>query len=258
MAGKNFLSILIRRILGADSEVQRVSSSLAKVASREACLREASVLLDMGCRDGSCAQELLQAVKSYNQSRNEPNDSGKMLIGVDINQECLCQALVRFPCVMADLERSAWPFKDDSVPCVILNQILEHLANPFHALSESQRVLKVGGCLVVGIPNLAGLPNRLYLLFGRQPIATSFPGPHVRGFTYSCMKAFLESNHNFSMVSSFGSCFYPFPPPISEWAGRLFPSGSSYVFFILKKTSNQKSNPWKEAVGLTHETVFSR
>ena len=51
------------------------------------------------------------------------------------------------------------------------------------------RVTKTKGYILVGIPYLAHLINRIYLMFGVQPMCIHLDGPHVRGYTH---KAFVE------------------------------------------------------------------
>lgn len=46
------------------------------------------------------------------------------------------------------------PLKDASIRTVILNNTLEHVANPFQVISEVNRVMKPGGVLLVAIPFL--------------------------------------------------------------------------------------------------------
>ena len=68
-----------------------------------------------------------------------------------------------------NLEKDPFPFPDESIDYLIANQILEHCKEIFWILHEATRVLKVGGSIYVGVPNLASLHSRLLLLFGFQP-----------------------------------------------------------------------------------------
>jgi len=42
--------------------------------------------------------------------------------------------------------------EDDSLDCVLLLEVLEHLDEPAVALHEIRRVLRPGGCLLLGVP----------------------------------------------------------------------------------------------------------
>lgn len=68
-----------------------------------------------------------------------------------------------------NIERDPFPFTDKSVDVVIANQVLEHCKEVFWIFSEVSRILKPGGCFIVGVPNLAALHNRFLLALGYQP-----------------------------------------------------------------------------------------
>jgi ubiquinone/menaquinone biosynthesis C-methylase UbiE len=67
-----------------------------------------------------------------------------------------------------DLVRDALPFPSASFDMVMFLAVIEHLPmSPKRVLEEAKRVLKPGGVLVLEVPNIACLRNRLKLLFGR-------------------------------------------------------------------------------------------
>lgn len=73
--------------------------------------------------------------------------------------------------VKADLERCQLSLLDEYADCIILTEVLEYL-NPYyisHALSEINRILKLGGIFILTTPNIASLFRRLKLLLGLQP-----------------------------------------------------------------------------------------
>lgn len=247
----NPLKQLLRRLLGADEEEQRFHATFNRVVATEGHLRGVSgLLLDVGARDAVYTRRFLDAV-------NACGDNGPWsVVATDVSPAYLSKARERFTCLAMDAERQDWPLRSRVVSCVILNQLLEHLHDPFHVLGEADRVLKVGGLLLIGVPNLAGLVNRCYLLLGRQPPAVHFPGPHPRGYTFRAMRNFLATNPNFTLIRSFGACCYPFPPPLSEWAGRRWPSGASFVFFVARKVADRQPSPWFSGREATGETVF--
>ena len=57
--------------------------------------------------------------------------------------------------VNCDLNRM-WPLGSNSVGVIIANDILEHLADPIHAMSEIHRVLCHGGLLLSSTPSTDG------------------------------------------------------------------------------------------------------
>ena len=138
-----------------------------------------------------------------------------------------------------NLERESLPFNDEAFDIVMCNQVLEHVKELFWVVSELSRVCKVGGCLVIGVPNLGSLHNRVLLLFGQQPSAIHVFGPHVRGFTNSGLCDFLEATGSMRVERIVGSNFYPFSPKRSRPLARLFPGFAVSSFLTVRKLTNQ-------------------
>jgi SAM-dependent methyltransferase len=137
-----------------------------------------------------------------------------------------------------NLERERLPFEDGFFDVVICNQVLEHLKEIFWTTSELSRVTKVGGKLVIGVPNLGSLHNRLSLMFGRQPPAMRVFGPHVRGYTASGMTDFLERGGFLKVSKIFGGNFYPLPPSTSRLMSNYFPSLSVSSFYVVERVKD--------------------
>lgn len=130
-----------------------------------------------------------------------------------------------------------FPFEDESFDFIIANQILEHMKEVFWVMHEITRVLKVGGRLVVGVPNVASLHNRLGLLLGKHPTQSKTCSAHVRVFSKNDFLLFLEEGfpQGYSLESFAGSQFYPFPKKMSRFFASLCPQSAFSIFFLLKK-----------------------
>ncbi|HQN65665.1 MAG TPA: methyltransferase domain-containing protein [Methylophilus sp.] len=137
-----------------------------------------------------------------------------------------------------NLERDKLPHADESFDVVMNNQVLEHVKELFWVVSELSRVCKVGGHLVIGVPNLGSLHNRIALLFGKQPPAIHVFGPHIRGFTNAGLRDFLEEGNILRVEQITGGNFYPFPASISRHLARWFPGLAVSSFFVIRKLSN--------------------
>jgi SAM-dependent methyltransferase len=143
-----------------------------------------------------------------------------------------------------NIEKDIFPFPDKSVDIIIANQIIEHLKEIFWVFHQASRVLKIGGSLIIGVPNIAALHNRLLLLFGKQPSQLKNWSAHVRGWTKNDLLNFLENcnTDGYSLKDFGGSNFYPFPPIISIPLAKIFPNlawGSFFHFIKKKEYSNE-------------------
>ena len=206
------------------------------------------VVLDIGCGEGRD----LAAVGA----RLAPRPT--TLWGIDNSQHHV-ETLGRsgFRTIQSDIERDRLPFDDASIDLVIANQILEHLKEIFWVLGELSRVLKPGGTLIVGVPNLAAFHNRFLLLFGDQPVCLRTLGPHVRGFTRKDLTAFLQSNNIFEVLDCKGSHVYPFPIAAGRWLARRRPGLASAIFLRVRRTGSP-SNFLSILDGIRLETNFHR
>ena len=136
-----------------------------------------------------------------------------------------------------NIERDIYPFSDKSVDIIIANQILEHLKEVFWTFHQATRILKKGGSLIIGVPNIAALHNRLLLLLGKQPTPLKNSSAHVRGWTKSDLLSFLNNcyENGYSLKDYGGSNFYPFPPLVSKPLAKIFPNMAWGSFFHLIK-----------------------
>jgi hypothetical protein len=104
-----------------------------------------------------------------------------------------------------DVEAAQFPAPDGHFDLVVWNRDLVTVTNVVPALREVRRVLRPGGILVVAVPNLAALHNRLLLLAGRQPTTLHINnGDHIRGFTIPSMTRFLERDLGFAILRVIG------------------------------------------------------
>lgn len=140
-----------------------------------------------------------------------------------------------------DIEKDQLPFDDGTVDIIVTNQVLEHTKEIFWIMSEYARILKPKGKLIIGVPNLASLHNRLLLLVGIHPTAQQSLSAHVRSFTLPDLKHFTETGSFFSFKERKGSNFYPFPPAISKVFASLFPSMAWGLFALFERTDQQGS-----------------
>jgi len=93
--------------------------------------------LDIGSGNSPYKQNILENVQEY--------------ICVDkgsVHQHMFSTSKEKF--INADIK--ALPFEDNSVDSVVLTQVLEHIDEPYKALSEIKRVLKKDGIILLSVP----------------------------------------------------------------------------------------------------------
>ena len=105
-----------------------------------------------------------------------------------------------------DLSR-ALPFEPGAFDYVLFLEVIEHLYNPAHVISEVNRVLKRGGKLILSTPNILNIGSRFRFLFQgsfdffREPTldyAKCFPAAaenmHVVPWRYQDLEYLLAKN----------------------------------------------------------------
>ena len=235
------LKRIYRYLVQAQYEGLRTHEAVLSLLS---CISRAESLLDVGCGDG---------IKTMRYAK-ELSVCKDRVYGIEQQPHYVELAKNHLHVVQVDLERDRFPFKDEELDVIVCNQVLEHLKNIYLPLQEMARILKTGGHLLIGIPILAAIQNRLLLLLGCQPMCTAIRGPHVRGFTTKGFSEFLKLNPNFELVEIRGATLYPLPYPFVKYGAPYFPGLSSYVFYLLRKIGhNSVQQGWEEPAA---DTLF--
>jgi methionine biosynthesis protein MetW len=114
--------------------------------------RPPSRVLDLGCSDGSVAQQLRRA--------------GHHVVGVDaVAVDGVKDRVDQF--VQSDLDAGLPPEAEGPFDVIVAADVLEHVRRPEQLLDEMHDVLAPGGVLVASIPNFAHWYPRLRVLAGR-------------------------------------------------------------------------------------------
>jgi ubiquinone/menaquinone biosynthesis C-methylase UbiE len=111
-------------------------------------------LLDLGCGSGEITQKYKEL--GFNTS------------GVDFSEVAVKIACEKgLACKVADLDERI-PFDDHSYDVVTASDVLEHVFDPIHVLSEVNRVLKIEGTFYATIPYDLNIKIRLRTLMGQS------------------------------------------------------------------------------------------
>ncbi len=113
------------------------------------------------------------------------------LLGLGFDVRCcdLYPEIFRLPDVeikRGDLS-STLPYEDDSFDYVVCVEGLEHIENPHQAVREFGRVVRPGGHLVVSVPNILNVEERLkWLFFGYTSHFKPLSRPHLERVSEEC------------------------------------------------------------------------
>lgn len=223
------MSALCSRVLAqVHDTIEMLVAGLGAGASSDG----APLLLDVGCWEGVETLRYASAI-------------GARCRGVEVF-ESPAQAAEQHGIEVArlDLESQPFPWADAETDVVVCNQVLEHLKNIWLPLSEMYRVLRPGGHLVVSVPNLASLHNRVLLAIGRQPTSIRTFGPHVRGYARDEFERLIGFGGGLRVVRTVGVGFHPIPAPWSTLPARWWPGASHTIVLVARKIRHAES-PWQ-------------
>ena len=142
-----------------------------------------------------------------------------------------------------DLEKEDLPFADDYFDVIIAGDVLEHLTNPWQVLQKLSTVLKVGGNLLVSLPNIRDVYALYPLLFKGRFTYTSqgiFDKTHMRFFCKKDMIELLQSVRELKIelvmpIQNFGDKNYK-RKLFNRFSFHLFEefTTSQYLFRVVK------------------------
>jgi len=100
-----------------------------------------------------------------------------------------------------NIEKEKFNLSSNSFDIVISFEVLEHLYDPAHYLSEILRVMVDDALLIMSTPNMTSLISRIRMLVGELPVAVASDPTHVRFYRKKDIKdLFKKINLNTSFV----------------------------------------------------------
>lgn len=148
-------------------------------------LKPMKKLLDIGCRDGRLLSDIDQA------------GLFQKLYSIDISSEGVEKVKSKgFNAHIVDLNTETLPFPDENFDAVTILAVLEHVFDPPLVVQEIHRILRYDGILIIDVPNVALLSNRVRILIGHLLVASKDPiwdGGHLHYFTERSLDRFLTS-----------------------------------------------------------------
>lgn len=105
------------------------------------------VILDIGCGRGQLLHAFLVR--------------GWKVMGTEMSERSAAHARERLGIPVQIGELASLHFPENHFDVVVLWHVLEHVRDPHGFLTETQRILRPGGVLVVGVPNFGSLEARI-------------------------------------------------------------------------------------------------
>ena len=183
--------------------------------------RSGAKILDIGCHDGYISKKFKK--------------EGNIVIGSDIQKGALGVAKQKIDLAILNNLEENWPFKANSFDYIHMGAVIEHVFDYHHLFNETNRVLKKGGRLIIGVPNFGHYAHRIQVMRGKMPWwYKNFE--HIRLWTRDWLKIQL-SHHGFEESKFIGCAFRDTLD--CRIASYLFPSLMPLFVMELVKLRNE-------------------
>lgn len=150
------------------------------------------VVLDIGCGSGVQIRAL---------GLENPN----LIIGMDVNRNALLYAkkkeITHSEFIIADAQQL--PLKEQTVDKIICAEVIEHLNNPDQLITESQRVLKEDGVIVISTPNDHSIWGIYEFLWDVCGSGRNYGETHLKFFSVKDLEMYFKSFRTRSNVTLF-------------------------------------------------------
>lgn len=207
-------------------------------------------LLELGTGGGNLAKQA--------------KDKGFEVVAQDINKDNFrYKDEIEF--IQGDLNQGLH-FDDRSFDYTVILETIEHLQNPYFVLSEINRILKVGGILVLSTPNILNLKSRFRFLFEgtydyfREPplevFKHKFINVHIFAYKYPELEYILFDT-NFEVEGVFTSFFEPQAKLLSLICLPIMQLRAYFKCRRVKKKSNMDYNRIFKII-LSPELLYGR
>ncbi len=185
-------------------------------------VKKGSNVLDIGCGPFSTFAQTLKNKKScsvYGIDMVKPENP-------DVYQDFF----------QIDLDTSQLPDQTSSMDVILLLDIIEHLKDPESFLLRLREKCRQDTEILISVPNVAFLPIRLMLLFGRFNYGKAgiLDKTHIRLFTYSSFRRLLKQGG--VIIKKIRGIPAPFPKALgNNFVSRFLLKMNRLAIFIFKR-----------------------
>lgn len=144
---------------------------------------EAKIILDVGCGAGVFAAQLRER-------------GARELWGIEMNPNAAAEAQKKLDHVLVgDVAARMTALPDNRFDCILFNDVLEHLVDPYTLLAQVKPKLKNGGVVVASIPNVRYALNLWHVLVTKDweyEESGIRDKTHLRFFTQKSIRRMFE------------------------------------------------------------------
>lgn len=161
---------------------------------------QSSRILDVGCGAG----EFGNALKSRRQVE---------VWGVELSQQAADEAQTKLDRVIVGSIDDTLPLPDGYFDCIVFNDVLEHLVNPWAVLNKIKAFIKPNGHVIASIPNVRYFENVKQLLIHKQWKYEDYgilDKTHLRFFTIASIKEmFITCGYSVNTIEGINGKQFP-------------------------------------------------
>lgn len=191
-------------------------------------------VLDVGCGAGAFAHAVRKRFDCH-------------VTGVEINADMAALAAQRIDRVLVGAVESQFAaLEGERFDCIVFNDVLEHLVDPWDTLRRARGLLSAGGTVVASIPNVRYFPvAKAYLLqrewkYDRWGVLDQ---THLRFFTGpSARRLFEDSGYEVRSQQGIFPCGLPWPLRLIEPFFRDVVTDLRFERFAITATASAGSD----------------
>lgn len=187
-------------------------------------IKEKTKCLDVGCWSGNLGKKLIE-------------NKHCIVDGADVQEDMLQFAKSKgyrnTYLINLNSDKLSFDALKDKYDVIIFADVLEHLINPEHVLTLIKDKLNKDGIIIISLPNVAFILNRLQLLLGKWEYREfgTLDKTHLKFYTIASGQKMVESTglkvKKVIPYNQFGKL--PYLDPIN----KLIPSILSYQFMMI-------------------------
>jgi 2-polyprenyl-3-methyl-5-hydroxy-6-metoxy-1,4-benzoquinol methylase len=170
--------------------------------------KNASIILDVGCALGNFGRRL-------------KTERSIEVWGVEINDYAASVATKELDRVYCGAFDESLNLPQHHFDCIVFNDVLEHLVDPYSALLYAKELLREGGKIVASIPNVRYFDNILRLLIRKDWQYTEkgiLDRTHLRFFTYkSIIRTFEDLGFSVDLIEGITSLKHMHPQHVGRF-----------------------------------------